>query len=137
MALDDPRPLSEITVYAVNTLGTTSTGSRVSAPATVRGRIVEAGFMPSSLVASAMTMAVAIGVNGPTNTTTSNFTTIITSTLGTFGSTNLYEGAVASAIPPSPAFINRGDAIQWTTSGGNNSTIPITVYAVIRRAGVG
>lgn len=136
MALDDPRPVSEVTVFAVNPVGGTPTGSRVSAISPVRGRVMVAGFCPSSLVASAMTMAVAIGTNGPVNTTTSSFANIITSTLGTFGSTNLYEGAVASAVPPSPAYINAGDAIQWTTSGGNSSAIGVSCFAVIRRAGV-
>jgi hypothetical protein len=91
---------------------------------------MEAGFMPASLVASAMTMAVAIGSHD--SLAASNFVNAITSTIGTFSSLNLPEGACASALPASPTFVNQGDAIQFTTSGGNTSAIGATVYAIIR-----
>jgi len=117
-------------ISAFNPVAGTPTGSRISVPSPVRGQLMEAGFMPSSLVASAMTLAVAIGSNA--SLTVSNFTNAITSTLGTFSSLNLPEGACASVIPPSPTFLNQGDAIQFTTSGGNASQIGATVYAIIR-----
>jgi hypothetical protein len=113
------------------TLGT-PTGARVCMAAPARGRLIEAGFSPNSLVAPAITMAVAIQDNVATNTA-SNFTQCISSALGTFSSTGLYEGGVASAIPPSPTFLNAGDVIQFTTSGGNTSVITGTVYADILR----
>lgn len=109
----------------------TPAGARMNVVSPVRGRLIEAGFVPNSLVASAITMAVLIN-NAGISSAASNFTNVISSTLGTFSSTNLYEGACASAIPASPAYINKGDAIQFVTSGGNTSAIGGTVYAIIR-----
>jgi hypothetical protein len=108
------------------TLGT-PTGARVCVAVPARGRILEAGFSPNSLVASAITMAVAIQDNVATNVA-SNFTQVISSTLGTFSSTGLYEGGVASAIPATLALVNAGDVVQFTTSGGNTSAISGMVY---------
>lgn len=123
--------IQNVLVTATNPVGGTPTGSRVNAPSPVRGRIVEAGFMPNSLVASAMTMAVNVGTQ--VSSTAANFANVISSTLATFSSTNLYEGATASAVPPSNAYVNAGDPIQWVTSGGNTSAIGVTAYAIIRR----
>lgn len=130
MATTVIRPLTIHQVDVFNPVLGTPTGSRITAPSPVRGRIIEAGFTPSSLVASAITVAVAVN-NFGVSSTASNFTTVVTSTLGTFSSTVLFEGATASVIPPSPAYVNPGDVIQWTTSGGNTSAIGGTVYAVI------
>jgi hypothetical protein len=123
-------PLDHHLVTTFNPVAGTPTGSRISAPSPVRGRLIEAGFMPASLVASAITLAVAIGDNG-ISSAASSFTQIVTSTLGTFSSTNLAEGKTASVNPPAVAYINPGDAIQWTTSGGNTSAIGATMYAII------
>lgn len=123
--------LTDVTVTAFNPVAGTPTGSRISVPSPVRGTLLEAGFMPTSLVASAITMAVAIG--SQVSSTASSFVQCITSTLGTFSSTNLMEGAVASVNPPSPTYVNPGDPIQFTTSGGNTSAIGATVYAIIRK----
>lgn len=123
--------LADVTVTAFNPVAGTPTGSRIQVPSPVRGVLLEAGFMPSSLVASAITMAVAVG--NQLSSTASSFAQCITSTLGTFSSTNLMEGAVASAIPPSETYVQAGDAIQFTTSGGNTSAIGATVYAIIRK----
>jgi hypothetical protein len=98
----------------------------------MRGRLIEAGFTPNSLVASAITMAVAVQDNVSTDTA-SNFTQCISSALGTFSSTLLYEGAVVSVAPPSPPVVNAGDVIQFTCSGGNTSAISGTCYADIIR----
>jgi len=118
-------------VMTFNPVAGTPTGTRISAPSPVRGRLVEAGFVPCSLVASAMTLAVAIG--DQISSTASNFTQCITSTLGTFSSTNLFEGAICSVVPPANTYVNAGDAIQFTASGGNTSAIGATFYAIIRR----
>jgi len=131
MALTKIGTLGDITVNAFNPVLGTPAGSRVSVPSPVRGWLLEAGFMPASLVTSAITMAVAIGTQ--VSSAASTFTTVITSTLGTFSSTNLFEGAIASTNPPSPAYVNPGDAIQFTTSGGTTSLIGGTVYAIIRK----
>jgi hypothetical protein len=110
----------------------TPTGARVCVASPVRGKLIEAGFIPNSLVASAITMAVAVNDLVSTDTA-SNFTQCISSALGTFSSTLLYEGAVVSVAPPSPPVVNAGDVIQFTTSGGNTSVISGTVYADIIR----
>lgn len=123
--------IQNIFVYANNAAAGTSTGVRTNATVPVRGRLVEAGFCPNSLVASAMTMAVAIG--NQLSSTASSFAQCITSTLGTFSSDNLFEGAVCSVIPPSNTYVQPGDTIQWTTSGGNAAGIGATFYAIIRR----
>lgn len=130
MPLPPIRNIQDVTITGVNPVAGTPTGSRINIPATVRGRLIEAGFMPNSLVASAVTMAVAIG--NQVSSAASSFSQCITSTLGTFSSTNLFEGAIASCNPPAPTFVNAGDAIQFTTSGGNTSAIGATVYAIIR-----
>ena len=79
--------------------------------------------MPNSLIGSTMTLAVAIGVSAASLTASAAFTQIVTSTLGTFNSTLTNEGCVCSVTPPSPSYINPGDVIQWTTSGGNTSAV--------------
>lgn len=131
MPLTTIHPLLDSRVLIFNPVAGTPTGSAISAPAPFRGQLIEAGFMPSSLVASAMTMAVAIGTQ--VSSAASTFTQYITSTLGTFSSARLFEGAPASVTPLSNVYVNEGDAIQWTTSGGNTSAIGATMYAIIRR----
>lgn len=128
--------LSDDPVQIFNPVAGTPTGSRVSIPAPVRGWLVEAGFMPNSAVTSAMTLAVAIGSQA--SSTASNFTNVVSSTVGSFSSTNLYEGAVASvsalvSFPWNSVYVFVGDAIQFTTSGGNSSAIGATIYANIKR----
>lgn len=123
--------LQNVLVDIFNPVAGTPLGSRISAPSPVRGRIIEAGFMPSSLVASAMTMAVLTG--DQTSSTASTLSQIISSTLGTFASQVLFETAICSVNPPANAYVNAGDPIQWVTSGGNTSAIGATVYAIIRR----
>lgn len=114
-----------------NPVAGTPAGSHVSVPAPFRGQLMEAGFVPNSGVTSAMTLAVAIN-NAQLSSSASNFVQCIASTLVAFSSTNLYDGAVASAVPPSPAYFNQGDAISWTTSGGQGSTVGATLYAILR-----
>jgi hypothetical protein len=123
-------PLDHHQVAVYNAAAGAQTGSRITAVSHVRGKLIEAGFVPNSLVASAMTLAVLISAND-VSSTASNFTQVVSSTLGTFSSTLLAEGKVASVVPPAPAYVNIGDAIQWVTSGGNTSAIGATVYAII------
>lgn len=111
--------------------GTPTGAANVSILSPVRGRIIEVGFSPCSLVASAMTMACAVG--NQISSQASNFTQFVTSTLGTFASQVLYEGAPCSVIPAANTFVNAGDAIQFSFSGGNTSAIGATFYAIIRR----
>lgn len=125
-------PLSEVLVSVFNNVAGSQTGSRVTAFSPVKGQIMNVGFVPNSLVASAMTLAVLVGNN--VSNLASNFATVVTSTLGTFSSTLLNEGACCSVAPASPTFVNEGDAIQWVNSGGNTSLIGAMNFAVIRRA---
>ncbi len=124
--------LGDVTVNAFNPVLGTPAGARITILSPVRGWMTEAGFTPASVVTSAITLAVAIG--NQVSSAASNFTNVITSTLGTFSSTNLFEGAPCSVTPPSPTYVNPGDAIQFTTSGGNTSLIGGTVYASFRKA---
>lgn len=131
MPLTSVHPLTDVLVQVFNSSAGSQTGSKMTAMSPVTGKLLAVGFMPSSLVASAMTLAVSIGDN--TSNLASNFTQVITSTLGTFSSTLLVEGAVASVAPTSNTFVKEGDAIQWVTSGGNTSAIGATVFALIRK----
>lgn len=132
MPLADPRLNAQlVVVHATNAAAATSSGVRTNVISPVRGRLVEAGFCPAAAVTSAMTMAVAIGNH--ISSTASNFVQCITSTLGTFSSVNLFEGACASVIVPSPAYVNAGGTIQWTTSGGDTAATGATFYAIIDR----
>ena len=131
MPTTELHPLSEILVTAYNGVAGSQTGSRVTAMCPVRGELLRVGFVPSSLVASAMTLAVLVGNNA--STLASNFATVVTSTLGTFSSTLLNEGACCSVVPAARTYVNEGDAIQWVNSGGNTSLIGAMNFAVIRR----
>jgi hypothetical protein len=126
-------PLGTFAIQAFNPVAGTPTGSRLSVPSPVRGRLIEAGFVPNSLVASAITLAVLIGDNG-LSSTASSFSQVVSSTLGTFASQVLAEGKVASVEVPAQALLNPGDAIQFVTSGGNTSAIGASMYAIMRLA---
>ncbi len=126
------RNLLDTVVNTFNPLAGTPSGSRVSIPSPVRGRLVEVGIMPTTVVTSGMTIAVSVTDNTATNTA-SNYVQCVTSTLGTVSSVNLYEGAVFSVTPPNVTYVNAGDGIQFTASGGNTSTIGATFYAIVRK----
>src|SRR5687767_11006346 len=121
MPITELHPLSEVLVTAYNGVAGSQTGSRVTAMSPVRAEILKVGFIPSSLVASAMTLAVLVGNNA--SNLASSFTTVVTSTLGTFSSTLLVEGGCCSVTPVGKPIVNEGDAIQFVNSGGNTSLI--------------
>ncbi len=122
--------LEETTTVFVPLAGTPAGGVKAYIPVTARGRLKEVGWSANTLVTSTMTLA--IGIANPA--VTSTFTQVVTSTLGSFSSTNTFEGAIASVVPPSPLYVSAGDSIQFTFSGGQSSTVGATAYAVIRRA---
>ncbi len=98
-----------------------------------RGRVMEVGFSPTSLSSAvAWSMQVDIGDNF-SSPTASVFTTVVTSTLGTFVSQQTFEAAICSVVPVTNVFVNRGDAIRFVFSAGATSAIGATVYAVVRR----
>ncbi len=132
MPLRDNDPVSDVTLTVFNPIAGTPGGpnnSYVNAP--VDGRIIQLGWVPNSAAASTMTFAVAIG--NQSSSTASNYTNVVTSTIGTFPTANLFAGAVASVVPASPVYVTQGDAIQFIHSGGSASSIGATCYAIIRR----
>lgn len=124
-------PLTDVMVSVFNNVAGSQTGSRITTVSPVRGQLLNVGFVPNSLVASAMTLAVLVGNN--VSNLASSFTTVVTSTLGSFSSTLLNEGACCSVAPASPTYVNEGDAIQFVNSGGNTSLIGAMNFAIIRK----
>lgn len=132
MPLDNVSPhIQEMVLWLTHSAGGTSTGVSGVLAVPYRGTIREVGFTPQSLVASAVTMAVAISDNSPSSTA-SAFTNFVTSTVGTFSSVNLQEGRVASVGNLSQA-CKAGDTLRYTFSGGNAAAIAFSVYAILRR----
>lgn len=112
------------------TVGSTS-GSPVYFNAPFRGQFIEAGFTPRASIGSDMTLAAAIG--SFITSTASLMTEVITSTLGSFNSVQILAGNTMSVAPPSPAYVNAGDIVRLTTSGGNTSLTGGTVFATFKR----
>ena len=135
MPISDPRmnlQRTKVAVFNPTAMGSAAAiGQRVNIASPVRGVLEEVGFVPNSLVASTSTIAVSVN---PFNTapTASNFTQVVTSTLGTFTSQQLFEGSIASVTVPTGTNLNPGDVLQITTSG-NLAAIGAEIYAIIRR----
>ena len=137
MAVVDPRSnLQVISLTTYNPNAGVSTGSRVLLASPIRGQLLEAGLVPASTNNSALTLAVAIN-DFNASVLASTFVQCITSTLGTFASQATFEGAICSVVPNTATFINPGGVIQFTTSGGSQTSsaaaIGATLYAIIRR----
>jgi hypothetical protein len=131
MALTTIRNLLQHGIEVFNPTAGSASGSKVYITAPARGQLIEAGFMPAAAVTSNMTMRVQI--SQLLSSTSSVLTEVISSTLASFNSVMLIEGSCASANPPSPAYVNAGDGIQITTSGGNTSATGATIYAIFQR----
>ncbi len=115
------------------TAGSQTGGVKQYLIAPFRGKLIEAGFSPTSLSSAvAWSMQVDIGDNF-SSPTASVFTTVVTSTLGTFVSQQCMEGMICSVVPATQTFVNRGDAIRFVFSAGATSAIGATVYALLRR----
>src|SRR5262245_41155432 len=96
MPLSRNTPLSDmrVTVFnSVNALG----GTRIGIAAPFKGRVLEVGVIPASISASNVSLAVHVGTQ--LDSTVSNFTQVVTSTLGTFSSLQAVEGGVLSVVP--------------------------------------
>lgn len=122
----------KISVFNPTAMGSTGAiGQKVAFSVPFRGTLEEVGFVPNSLVASTSTITVDVN---PFNAspTASAFAQAVSSTLGSFTSQQLFEGAVASVVPASNVYLSPGDVIRFTTSG-NLSAIGAEVYAIIRR----
>lgn len=124
-------PVSDQRVSIFNSVNAVG-GTRLSIAAPFRGRIVEIGAIPCSISASNVSLALHIGTQ--LDSTVSNFTQVVTSTLGTFSSLQAVEGGVLSVIPDSMVYVEKGDCVRFTVSGVN---VGMTFYADFRRAGVG
>ena len=141
MPLPTQRPLGSFTVQTFASNAGTSTG-KLLPPVVVqrRSQIIECGYAPDSLMQAATVMSLAVtlysgGLAGASTqaiaSTAVGFSFTSTSTApGTVHS--LEHGAVYSAVPPSPVYVQPGDALGFTTSGGNASGIGITCYAVLK-----
>jgi hypothetical protein len=131
MPLTKISTLLDNVVEVVNPTVGSSSGSKAFIVSPVRGRLMEAGFIPHSTITSNTTFRVRIA--SFISSTASVLTEVVTSTLGTFNSVMLVEGQVASVIPPSPAYVNIGDAVEMTTSGGHSSLVAGTLYGVFQK----
>lgn len=131
MAYQKINPLLDAIAQVVNPTVGSSSGSKTFLTSPVRGRLIEAGFIPHSTITSNTTFRVRIA--NFIDSTASVLTEVISSTLGTFNSVRLVEGQVQSVEPPSPAYVNIGDAIECVTSGGHTSLVAGTVYGIFRR----
>ena len=135
MPITDPRmnlQRTKVAVFNPTAMGSTAAiGQRVNISSPIRGVLEEVGFVPNSLVASTSTITVSVN---PFNTTptASAFTQVVSSTLGSFTSQQLFEGSVASVAVPAGTNLGQGDVLQITTSG-NLSAIGAEIYAIIRR----
>lgn len=123
--------LLEQTEAAFNPTAASASGSNMYFTAPFRGQFMEAGFTPRAAIGSDMTLAVAIGKF--ITSTASLMSEVITSTLGSFNSVQIVAGNTFSAQPPSPAYVDAGDLVRVTTSGGNTSLTGATVFATFRR----
>lgn len=137
MPLPTARPHGTYKVEMFASNGGSSTGILFK-PVVIprRSRIIEAGYSPDSLTAAATVISLGVvlysgGAAGASTqliaSTAPGFS--VTSTAGAVHS--LEHGAVYSAIPPSPAVVQAGDALGFVMSGGNASGIGVTCYAVL------
>lgn len=110
-------------------------GSTFFVPCPVRGNVIEVGWTPNASVANtgSCTMTVTTWDNTLSSTSATS-TQIVSSVLGYWSSTNLYAGAVASAIPPSFAFVPQGGALGFTFSGVTLAAPGPTFYAIIGKS---
>lgn len=120
MALPLNRPYDEIAVYA----RTTSIGATPAAASTIA---VAKGYLERAYAfsegASTGTIAVAVAINGGSSVGSISFT----------GGANA-SGSVELGLLQSAIFVNEGDLITFTPSGGGGATIPGHFYAIINKA---
>ena len=131
MAYNKIGPLTDVTLTTFNPSAGSASGSNAFIVAPFKGYVQECGFIPQVAVTSNTTLRVQTAIW--TSSTASVLTEIISSTLGSFNSVMLVAGNVASVAVPSPAYVNAGDTIMLTTSGGNAVTTGATIYTIIRR----
>lgn len=120
MSLPVNRPFDEIAVCA----RTTSIGATPAAGSTVA---IAKGYLGRAYAfsegASTGTIAVAISINGGSTIGTISFT----------GGANT-SGSIDLGLMSAGQWVNEGDLITFTPSGGGGSTIPGHFYAVINKS---
>jgi hypothetical protein len=120
MALPVIRPLDEGTIYARTTsIGATPVAA--STCATTKGYLQRAFAVSEG--ASTGTISVAVSINGGSTVGTISFT----------GGSNAI-GSAEFGIASSTLWVNEGDLVTFTPSGGGGATIPGHFYAIIREA---
>ena len=131
MAYNKINTLLESAQEIFNPTAGSSSGSTVYVPAPFRGYLTEVAFMPRATITSDTTLRATVAQF--ISSTASLLTEVISSTLGTFNSVQLVAGNYVSVQPPSPTFVNFGDTIGITTSGGNSSLTGATIIAQFRK----
>jgi hypothetical protein len=120
MALPINRQFDELAVSA----RTTSIGATPVAASTIA---VCKGYLERAFAfsegASTGTIAVAVAINGGTSVGSISFT----------GGTNT-SGSIELGLASASLWLNEGDLITFTPSGGGGATIPGHFYAVINKA---
>jgi len=120
MTLPIIRPIDEIVVTA----RTTSIGATPAAASTIA---VAKGYLERAYAfsegASTGTVSVAVAINGGTSLGSISFT----------GGANT-SGSIEFGLASATLFVNEGDLITFTPSGGGGATIPGHFYAVISKA---
>ena len=134
MPLKQLGPFFDYYINAYSPSALASTGAVMEVPVPFRGRVMEVGVCPvANSCTSALTLQVVIGDNTSAIASSFSATPIVTSGTGTFSSVNLVEGAVCSVLLGGSQFVNRGDVLQFTTSGGQSAAMGAQVYAIIRK----
>jgi protein involved in polysaccharide export with SLBB domain len=131
MAYTKINPLTDHAVEVFNPSAGSASGSHAYIVAPFRGTVQEVGAAFQTTVTSNLTMAA--NIVKWSSSTASVLTEVITSTLGAFNSVMLLAGNVASVSPPSPAYVEAGDIVRITTSGGQSVTAGATIYTFFRR----
>jgi hypothetical protein len=120
MSLPIVRPIDEIPVYA----RTTSIGATPVAASTIA---IAKGYLERAFAfsegASTGTIAVAVAINGGTAVGSISFT----------GGANA-SGSIELGLASAGLWVNEGDLITFTPSGGGGATIPGHFYAIINKA---
>lgn len=120
MPLSNNRPLDEMPVIA-RTLSIGGTPTACSTVATTKGYIERAYAFCEG--AATGTISVAVSINGGSTVGTVSLT----------GGANAVGSAEFGINSPS-LWVNEGDVITFTPSGGGGATIPGHFYAIIREA---
>jgi hypothetical protein len=125
--------LNEQMVQVFNPSAGSASGSNAYITAPFRAQVTEGGFTPQGTIASNMTIAMAI-VKSISSTASVVSEIAASNVAGVFSSLMLVPGQIASVLVPSPSYVDAGDLVRLTTSGGNGVTLGATVYTIFKKA---